>query len=257
LLVVLFLENEFFFEGLVLFFEGLNLDRFLSGFGVHLNCLHLGDIDIFLELRLESLDEFVVADDFGFEGILKKLMVFDLLEGTEVLVFVRLVLFGGVVVLLVGIFKFLVHFKDVCFESDKLVDGDVFEVGEVFLFAEEQFDSGLELKNILFKFPGTIVPPTVSGEILGLEYNHPTAKYPIFFFKFFHHRPIIIVSLDGLVEFKDLLILVLYLNRVVLDVALTLIQLKLELCAFPLGLFFLKIVLLLQLNDLPAQGLHL
>ena len=158
---------------------------------------------------------------------------------------------------MVSIFKFLVHFKDVCFEGDKLVDGHVFEVGEVLLFTEEQFDSGLELKNILFKFPGTIVPPAVSGEILGLEYNHPTAKYPILFFKFFHHRPIIIVSLDGLVEFEYLLLLVLYLNRVMLDVALTLIQLKLKLCAFPLCLFLFKIVLLLQLNDLPAQGFHL
>ena len=88
MLVVLFLENEFFFEGLVLFFEGLNLDRLLSGFGVHLNGFHLGDIYILLEFRLESLDEFVVADDFGFEGILQKLMIFDLLEGAEVLVFV-------------------------------------------------------------------------------------------------------------------------------------------------------------------------
>jgi hypothetical protein len=70
LFVVLFLENEFFFEGLVLFFEGLNLERFLSGFGVHLNGFHLSYIDIFVELRLESLDEFVVADDFSFEGVL-------------------------------------------------------------------------------------------------------------------------------------------------------------------------------------------
>ncbi len=136
MLVILFLDNEFFFERLVLFFEGLNLDSFLSGFGVHLNGLHLGDIDIFLELRLEPLDEFVVADDFGFEGVLKKLMVFDLLEGAEVLVFVGLVLFGGVVVLLVGVFEFLVHFEDVGFEGDELVDGNVFDVSEVFLFAE-------------------------------------------------------------------------------------------------------------------------
>lgn len=130
------MDNEFFFEGLVLFFEGLNLDSFLSGFGVHLNGFHLGDIDIFLEFRLEPLHEFVVADDFGFEGVLKKLMVFDLLEGAEVLVFVGLVLFGGVVVLLVGVFEFLVHFEDVGFEGDELVDGNVFDVSEVFLFAE-------------------------------------------------------------------------------------------------------------------------
>ncbi len=115
----------------------------------------------------------------------------------------------------------------------------------------------MELENILFKFPAAIVPPAVSGEILGLEDNHPPTEYPIFFFQFFHQRPIISVSLDGLVEFEDLLLLVLDLNRVMLDVALTLIQLKLQLGAFPLGLFLLKIVLFLQLNDLPAQRLHL
>ena len=63
-------------------------------------------------------------------------MVFDLVESTEVLVFVGLVLFGGVVVLLVGVFEFLVHFEDVGFKGHELVDGDVFEVGEVFLLAE-------------------------------------------------------------------------------------------------------------------------
>ncbi len=63
-------------------------------------------------------------------------MILDFLDSTEVLVFVGLVLFGSVLVFVVGVFEFLVHFDDAGFEGDKLVNGDIFEVGEIFLLAE-------------------------------------------------------------------------------------------------------------------------
>jgi hypothetical protein len=63
-------------------------------------------------------------------------MVLDFLDSTEVLVFVGLVLFGGVLIFMVGVFEFLVHFNDAGFECDELVDGDIFKVGEVFLLVE-------------------------------------------------------------------------------------------------------------------------
>lgn len=116
--VIFLLKDKFFLEGLVLFFEGLYLYLFMGCFGVHFNNFHFSDVDVFLEFRLESLDKFVIAHDFAFEGILEYFVVLDLLYNCEVFLLVRLVLFGGVLVLVVGALQFMVHLNNVSFESD-------------------------------------------------------------------------------------------------------------------------------------------
>ena len=77
---------------------------------------------------MESLDEFVVAHDFAFECVLEKLVVFYLFDCVEVFLFVRFVFLCGVLVLLVCALEFLVHFHDVCFKSDQLMNRHILQI---------------------------------------------------------------------------------------------------------------------------------
>lgn len=89
----------------------------MGGFGVHVYDFHLTDADIFLKLRLESLDKFVVSHNFAFESVMQNLVVLYLLNDIEVLFLVGFILFGRILVFVVGALEFLVHLNNVCFES--------------------------------------------------------------------------------------------------------------------------------------------